>query len=345
MIRVDTAVVISKESLSTLVEGLLNEREVIGVKRRDGKFAFAPIESPDELCLDYDITLLPLKQFVLPSRETLFHYSIRNGVVITPEEDSKPRALVGVHPYDIRALDLLDAVYLGDVPDPNYAVRRENTLIIGVDCLNPSPNSFAASLGTNVVNKGFDLLLTDVGDSYVVQTGSERGAELLSRYCDVRPADARHLAQRDAARKESEKRYETSLSLSSQEIATLLEGNWDHPVWTEKGAKCLNCSSCTVVCPTCVCFDVQDEPSLSLVEGRRARKWDSCMLPDFARVATGENFRKTGTDRLRHRLHRKGKYLLERYGVLGCVGCGRCITTCLAQIASPVDIYDALMKG
>jgi len=345
MIEADTDVVISKESLDLLVGGLVDEREVVGVKRRDGKFAFAPIEAPGELCLDYDVTLLPLKRFMLPAREALFHYSIDSGVVITPEEDSRPRAIIGAHPYDIRALDLLDAVYLGDVPDPNYAARRENTFIIGVDCLNPSPSSFAASMGTNVVKRGFDLLLTDIGDSYVVTIGSAKASELLARYGRVEPATERDLSRRDTVRREAADRYRTALAGSPQEVAAILEEGWDHPIWAEKGAKCLNCSSCTMVCPTCVCFDVHDEPDLSLVAGQRDRTWDSCMLPDFARVATGESFRKTGTDRLRHRLHRKGKYLLERYGVLGCVGCGRCITNCLAQIASPVDVFNVLMKG
>ena len=345
MMEKNAAVVISKESLNHLVEGLLSEREVLGVKRRDGKFAFDSIESPSELCLDYDVTLLPLRQFMLPARETLFQYSIKNGVTFAPEEAIQPLAIVGAHPYDIKALELLDAVYLSDAPDPNYAKRRENTLIVGVDCLNPSPHSFAAGMGTNVVETGFDLMLTDIGDSYVVAIGSGKGRDVLKKYAGANPASDGDLSRRDAVRKESLAKYELALDMSPQEVPALLDANYDHSLWEEEGAKCLNCSSCTMVCPTCVCFDVRDEPDLTLAGGQRQRTWDSCMLVDFAKVATGENFRESGTARLRHRLHRKGKYMLERYGTLGCVGCGRCISACLADIASPVDVYNTLKEG
>lgn len=337
--------VMPKEALNHLVNGLLREREVIGVKRKDGKFAFDRIEDPEEMCLDYDVTLLPLRRFMLPPREALFRYSINDGVAVEPVVDRPSRAILGVHPYDIKALGLLDAVYGDDNPDPNYVRRRENTLIVGVDCLNPSPYSFAKSMGTHVVKSGFDLLLTDTGGSYVVATGSDKGREVLEKHVKARPASVQDLAQRDAVREESGRRYKLALRMPPQEIPALLDANYDQPMWEEKGARCLNCGSCTMVCPTCVCFDVGDEAGLSLTEGRRNRTWDSCMLVDFARVATGENFRGTGTDRLRHRLRRKGKYLLERYGKLGCVGCGRCVSACLPDIASPVDAYNTLKEG
>lgn len=99
-----------------------------------------------------------------------------------------------------------------------------------------------------------------------------------------------------------------------------------------------------MVCPTCVCFDVVDTNEIDQKTGERFRRWDSCMFDSFAEVATGENFRPTGIERLRHRLHRKGKYMLERWGQLGCVGCGRCIHACLVDIASPVYAWNRLAK-
>jgi ferredoxin len=345
MMDENATVVISKDSLKGLVEGLLSEREVVGVVPRDGKFAFDRIESPSELCLDYDVTLLSLRQFVLPTSETLFRYGAKDGIVAASEEDAPLRAIVGAHPYDIKALELLDEVYLGDFPDPNYRRRRENTLLVGVDCLNPSPYSFSASLGTNVVDTGFDLMLTDIGDSYVIAIGSDKGKDVLQKYVKAAPAGSDDLAKRDSVREKSAGKYELALNMSPQEIPSLLDANYDHPLWEEKGAKCLSCSSCTMVCPTCVCFDVRDEPDLTLTDGQRQRTWDSCMLVNFAKVATGENFREDGTARLRHRLHRKGKYMLERYGVLGCVGCGRCVSACLPDIASPVEVYNTMKEG
>jgi NAD(P)H-flavin reductase len=97
-----------------------------------------------------------------------------------------------------------------------------------------------------------------------------------------------------------------------------------------------------MVCPTCFCFDVKDEVALNLKEGERLRFWDGCMLVDFAKVATGENFRHDRASRFRHRIFRKGKYVIERYGRVGCVGCGRCAIACLAGIASPLEAFNAI---
>jgi NAD-dependent dihydropyrimidine dehydrogenase PreA subunit len=107
---------------------------------------------------------------------------------------------------------------------------------------------------------------------------------------------------------------------------------YEDPLWEELGEKCLACGSCTNVCPTCYCFDVQDEVNLRLNAGERQRTWDSCQLDEFARVAGGENFREARSGRQRHRFMRKGKYIYDMYDRLGCVGCGRCIRTCLVHI-------------
>ena len=97
--------------------------------------------------------------------------------------------------------------------------------------------------------------------------------------------------------------------------------------------------------PPVFCFDVQDEVVLNLKDGERLRQWDGCVLVDFAKVATGENFRHDKASRFRHRIYRKGKYILERYGKVGCVGCGRCATACLAEIASPLEAFNAIAES
>jgi len=51
------------------------------------------------------------------------------------------------------------------------------------------------------------------------------------------------------------------------------------PFWDEGGFACLNCGTCTFLCPTCWCFDIQDE--VMGKEGDRMRNWDSCMFPLF----------------------------------------------------------------
>ena len=337
--------VITKEDFASLVKTLLAQIELVGVKTKDGKFHFDQIESPDELCLDYDVTIIPPKKYLLPPRETLIKFSLGEAIQVEPAIDVTPRIILGVHPYDIKAIELMDAVFSHSNPDANYMERRRNTVVVGVDCQNPSPTAFCPSMGTATTETGFDLLLTDVGEQYVVAIGSEKGAELLTKHACTRQATEADLARRRAVQAEASGKYKLSIHVPVEEIPDLLERNYDHPIWEELAGKCLSCGSCTMVCPTCVCFDVQDDMELNLIDGERLRQWDSCMLQDFAKVATGENFRRDRASRLRHRYFRKGKYMLERYGKLGCVGCGRCIGACLAEIASPVEAYNRLKEG
>jgi ferredoxin len=153
------------------------------------------------------------------------------------------------------------------------------------------------------------------------------------------------MEKRDKVRKEAEKKYKVSLKMKKDEIPALLDATWDSKIFKDKSETCFSCGSCVMVCPTCVCFDVQDEMALSLKGGERYRRWDGCMLREFASVASGENFREHKEQRFRHRMYRKGKYLVERYKYLGCVGCGRCAIACLAEIASPAETYNLLKEA
>jgi len=337
--------IIEKQNMAPFVDNLINaEAEVIGPKRKDGKYAFDKLIETGELCLDYDTTLLPPKMYLFPPKETLIKFELGKEPEVKPVVEAKPLILFGVHPYDIKAIELLDVAFSTTNPDINYLSKREKAVIIGVDCLNPSPNAFCPSLGTATAETGFDLMLTDIGDSYVVAIGSSKGEQLLTKYAKTRKATQQELSWRDSKRKEVLSRYKVTLSMSPEELPQLLDKSWDSPLWKEKGEKCLSCGSCIMVCPTCFCFDVQDDVALNLKQGERYRQWDACMLTDFALVAGGGNFRKDRESRFRHRMYRKGKYLWERYGKLGCVGCGRCATACLAEIASPAETLNRLKE-
>jgi ferredoxin len=136
-------------------------------------------------------------------------------------------------------------------------------------------------------------------------------------------------------------RFPYKLSFDVGELSPLMSQAYESPHWDQLAEKCLACGQCTLVCPTCFCFNVYDEVELNLVDGERRRRWDSCQLDEFASVAGGENFREHQAARLRHRFMRKGRYLMEKYGELGCTGCGRCARSCLVDI-SPVDVFNEL---
>ena len=129
------------------------------------------------------------------------------------------------------------------------------------------------------------------------------------------------------------------------ELPRLLRRSFEHGIWAEQARKCLSCGSCNLVCPTCYCFDVKDDVDISLKTGNRYRTWDGCVLEDFAKVAGDENFREERLQRYRHRFYRKGMYLYDKYGQIACVGCGRCASACLPDIADPIAVYNALKEG
>ncbi len=337
--------VLAKENLKSMVKNLAQHMEVVGVKSKHGKYTYDTIANPEELCLDYDVTIMPPTKYLLPAKETLLKFTVETEPRVEPVIKAISRVIIGVHPYDIKAIELLDEAFLTANPDPNYSALRQNTYIIGIDCLNPSTKSFAASMGTNLTETGFDLMLTDIGTDYMVTVGSERGGDLLTKYAQVREPTGDEMAKQKTARDAALTRYHLTLDIPWVRLPKLLEESYDDPYWESRSKACLSCGSCVMVCPTCFCFDVQDEVTLDLKSAERFRRWDGCMLIDFAKVATGENFRHDKTSRLRHRMFRKGKYVLERYGMVGCVGCGRCATACLAGIASPLEAFNAIAES
>jgi NAD(P)H-flavin reductase/CheY-like chemotaxis protein len=344
-IEVKKSVVINKKDFSNLVNNLIKTMDVYGVKAKHGKYVYDSIESADELALNYDITVLPPTQYLLPPRETILKFKLGDGAKPEPVTNAAPRAIIGVHPCDIRAIEMLDEVFMTTNPDPNYIARRKNSIIIGLENLNPSPKSFAPSMGTHIAENGYDLMLTDIGAKYMVSIGSEKGSDLLKKYSTTSEPTAEDIARQKEVFDEALTKYQLHLDVPRERLPKLLEESYDDPYWQSRSETCLSCGSCVMVCPTCFCFDVQDDVALNLKEGQRIRQWDGCMLVDFAKVATGENFRQDKASRFRHRIYRKGKYVIERYGRMGCVGCGRCAVACLAQIASPLEAFNAINES
>lgn len=196
-------------------------------------------------------------------------------------------------------------------------------------------------MGTLTADEGYDLHLTDIGEAYTVHVGTEAGEAMLEKYAAARAAtddDVRRLNQVLSAKWP---RFTHRLDFDAAELPAMLATAYEHPIWAELGERCLACGSCTNICPTCYCFNVLDSIALTQTEAVRTRRWDSCQLDEFARVAGGENFREARAARQRHRFFRKGKYLYERFGTLGCVGCGRCIRTCLVHI-NIVEVFNTI---
>jgi CheY-like chemotaxis protein/NAD-dependent dihydropyrimidine dehydrogenase PreA subunit len=332
--------VMLKADLPDFITRLMGVMEVVGVMQRGNRYVYDRLSRPEELALDYDVTLISPKKYLLPPKEEIWGFTFGDVDSIRVAEDIQPRAIIGVHPDDLSAIELYDRVFAGVNADPYYIQRRENTVVIASDNLNPSPHAFCPSMGTAVAKGGFDLLLTDIGAEYLVTIGTTRGQELLDSHAVTSEARTVDVLAGEAEREKSLKKYTQALNVPLSELSDILERHYFSGYGKTLSESCFSCGSCVMVCPTCFCFDISDEMDLDLKSGRRNRSWDACMFTNFAKVATGENFRNTRAARMRHRMFRKGKYILERYGRTGCVGCGRCGSACLTNIASPVKILN-----
>jgi ferredoxin len=326
--------------LNGWVEKLLGNQTVIAPVARDDRFVFEPLGQASDLRLDYDITVLPPKKYLLPPQEVLATF--KKGKYQSTFE-TKPFVLFGVHPYDMAAIRQMDKFFAGKHEDEHYMVRREACTIVVLDVETPSRNHFAGNLGTAVSTEGGDLLLSKIKDGYLAEAHSAKGRALLKSAGKLKDATEQQIRERKnlwESNRQALRKHK--LKGAVEDISDLLKRNYDHPVWKEKAALCLSCGACNIVCPTCYCFDIQDDLEWDLECGTRCRSWDGCLLKDFANVAGGHNFRKNSPERFRHRLLRKGKYLPELIGELSCVGCGRCIDACVPKVSNPVEILNKL---
>lgn len=333
---------LTQEALDAWVDGLIGRGRVIGVKAKGERYAFGDLEKASELRLDYDVTILPPKKYFLPQKEELLRFGSDGYECVT---DAGSFVLLGVHPYDMVAISQMDKVFSTDNRDEHYFARREQATIVVCDIQSVSANIFAASVGTATKCEGHDVRITKAGEAYVIESASEKGEALMADLASSEEPDSAALASREQVWESNDKAMsQHELRVNPADLPAMLGASFDHPVWEEKAEKCFSCGSCNLVCPTCYCFDVQDDVNWDLKSGSRCRAWDGCMLTNFATVAGDHNFRKDRADRYRHRYYRKAKYVPEKIGELSCVGCGRCITACVSKIANPVDVYNRVAE-
>lgn len=319
---------------------MLETHRIIAPVEKPGQFVFDELGDPARLRLDYPTTSLPPKKALLPPTEKLLNFT---ADTITPVFDLQPTVILGLHTCDLHAILLLDRIYGQGYADRHYQMRRQNTLLVSIECLQPCGEAaFCKSMGTLSAVEGYDLHLTDLGEAYAIDVGSEAGRSLLAD-CPLKNPGLEDYARLNQTLAEKWPRFPYRLEREPAELANVLAVSFNSDLWQELGEKCLGCGACTAVCPTCQCFTVQDDVDFSTRTGSRYRRWDGCPLTEFALVAGGHNFRPANAERQRHRFFRKGKYMLEANGLVGCIGCGRCARACLAGI-NPVEVYNQLAQ-
>jgi len=280
------------------------------------------------------------KQFLFPSRLELFTlHKNHAGWYDTTQQAETPRyAFIGVRACELAAIHIQDNIFMrADFTDPVYRARRDRAVIISVNCTHPAETCFCTSMGTGPrVKNGFDLNLTELDDVFVLTIGSDLARKLLT---SVPFEDARGYALNNVEHKIEHAEQQIRRTLDTKDLPELILDNLDNPYWNEIGKRCLSCANCTQVCPTCFCWDAVDTMSLDGQETKRERVWDSCFNPGYSYQAGG-NTRPTIYSRYRQWLSHKLGTWKQQYGTLGCVGCGRCITWCPAEIDLTEEIVN-----
>ncbi len=333
---------IPKDAFFSWIDSLREQYRLIGPVKAGNQTVFQEVDSSGELYMDYASTMLsPGKLFLYKPKEQLLRFNMQGKISIeeTPAKPEK-QMIVGVHPCDTSAIMYLDKTFLGTFKDPYYRVRRENTIIISLNCTRVSLNCFCSSVGTGPflnTDLDYDILLTDFEDAYLVEIKSKRAREVFS--ARGKTAGAKEMKQKREKEKSLLLCFKKTITMKG--LDELFMENMEHPVWQRVAEqRCLSCSNCVMVCPTCFCYDIVDQTSMDLKTVKRFRQLDACQDIRFAEVHGG-NFRQRRTARLRqfvtHKLNQTGQY-----GVPGTVGCGRCITWCptgidLTEIAKEIQ--------
>lgn len=334
---------LDRTALEKWVDTCIAAGEVHGVKSKGDRFAFGKLDKGSDLRLDYDVTILPPKKYFQPQEEVLNTFNKIDGFQSVVDDESF--VLFGVHPYDMVAINQMDTIFSQDNPDVHYLARRENATVVACDLENPSENVFAGSMGTATVDEGFDILVTNIGDHYLVDVRTAKGEALAESIADAPQASAEDLKARERVQEENKgKANKHELKPDPKDLPDILSKAYDHPVWEERAQYCHSCGSCNLVCPTCYCFNVCDDFDWDMESVERKRVWDGCLLTDFALTAAGHNFRRDRSARYRHRYLRKGEYVPGKIGEIACVGCGRCITACTTKIANPVEVFNEIAE-
>ena len=311
--------ILNKQSVAALLGQLRAEREVFVPAVIDGVAKFACLCDGVEPDFSLVNTTMPPKDLLFPQTQKMYLFDIdaNGGYVINEYDESREQVVFGIRPCDMRSIVCLDEVFLtrGFV-DEFYANAREKLLSVCIGCAQAAETCFCDSMGIDPhLAPHADIMLQDCGTVYNVIAKTDKGkTEVDCWSAFLEEGEAQPAA------------CTVDLRVNMEGVVDKLDRMYDDSIWDNLSVKCLNCGTCTYVCPTRHCFDISQE--VRCKDGVRFRCWDSCMFSEYTMMAGGHNPRPGKLERVRNRFMHKLNFFERRYGMTLCVGCGRCVEKC-----------------
>ena len=334
---------INKKDIGKLLNEWSQEFTVFVPSRETGVATMAKWDGKDTSFLDwYRNTVVSPKANILPPMEEMFHFQKdKEGYHIElPPLDGHKQLIFGIRPCDANALAILDMTFNDSYEDPYYLSKRNNTILIGLGCTNPYDSCFCTSLGSSPTDAtNVDLMLTDIGDEFLIEAITDKGKELMANISLAEEATEADEAKAKEAREAAYNKVTRQLDIKNID-EKLLASFENQDYWEKIAAKCISCGICTLLCPTCYCFDINDE--LLKGQGARFRSLDSCSFPVYTKMPM-ENPRLEKWRRVRNKVCHKYEFYPMNFDVIACTGCGRCIRLCPVNwdITQTLDIVPA----
>jgi len=325
---------ISSSNFVKFLENLKSDYEVyVPVKKGEQRFYKKYIDFTDDIVISEVRAFEPLKSFFFRAREIV----AENFKSDIPQKIQKPYCIVGVKACDLKGLQVQDYVFENhDYQDPFYINVRKNNLIISADCTSTIDTCFCLTLNVKPYPlENFDINLSVVREGFIFEVGSQKGQDLVEKYSFLfEEVKEEFISQRDKQREKVIKAVEENIKDNNiphqDSFKNIIERGYESNIWADEASKCVECGACNTICPTCHCFLLYDQKSENRMA--RLRIWDSCMIKDYAQVASGANPRPELWMRLRNRFEKKFEFFPKVADIYACTGCGRCISACPAKI-------------
>ena len=322
--------ILKYSSLEKVLEMLQAGGSHILAPIRKGKVVeIEEVKAFSEIALDCQLSTQSAKKVAFPKVEKILEYTLDKGnkTQNSIDLDHYPEVvLFGVRPCDASGFRSLTAIFNGDTADRFYLKKLEKTTIISFGCNTADEYCFCTSVGGNPGNtKGSDIQFTRIGDEdMLVEILTSKGKQTAAFFSNLLS---------DPTEEIDKKKHLADVTVVfdlQKVIAKTTAGFNNTKLWMEQSLRCIGCGACAFVCPTCACFDFQDEHNRH--KGVRLRLWDSCGFSLFTLHTSGHNPREMQNHRWRQRIMHKFAYMPEQLNVVGCEGCGRCSRAC------PVDM-------